>query len=335
MLRWFPQAKPQGAHPDAEDADGQGLDRRADAGRGAGAQGQCVRDRPEASALDRRAAQWRRPRRRGQSGRRTGQDRVQLRDAGDDAARRRAWRQRQPHHAAARRRWRRRRRNARDLHGGAEPAVRHGAAGRHVLCRQHRRRGGLPLRGGRRPHHRAGARNSSASSPAGTGRGACCRAPTAGSSMPGSARSAISPTTAWPPRKAGPPSTSSIWPSGTQPHLRRRPAQRGGPGMGAADRRALDRRQRARRPRRRDAARLSDLGAGRRLLRLALLLLGPDGGRPGAAGSGRWSPRRSRRTTRWAGTPRRWACAGCRPARCPAFRTAWPSASTAPGIAAR
>ena len=120
-----------------------------------------------------------------------------------------------------------------------------------------------------------------------------------------------------------------------QPHLRRRPAQPGGPRLGAADRRALDRGQRARRPRRRDAARLSDLGARRRLLRLALLLLGPDGGRPGAAGSGRWSPRPSRRTTRWAATPRRSACAGCRPARCRAFRTAWRSASTARGIAAR
>ena len=29
---------------------------------------------------------------------------------------------------------------------------------------------------------------------------------------------------------------------------------------------------------------------------------------------------RSHRTTRSADTPRRWACAGCRPARCPAFR---------------
>ena len=38
---------------------------------------------------------------------------------------------------------------------------------------------------------------------------------------------------------------------------------------------------------------------------------------------GRWSRRRSRRTTRWAATPRRSACAGCRPARCRAFRTAW------------
>ncbi len=47
------------------------------------------------------------------------------------------------------------------------------------------------------------------------------------------------------------------------------------------------------------------------------------------------SQRPSRRTTRWAGTPRRSASAGCPPARCPAFRRAWPSGSTAPGTAAR
>jgi glucose/arabinose dehydrogenase len=43
----------------------------------------------------------------------------------------------------------------------------------------------------------------------------------------------------------------------------------------------------------------------------------------------------SHRTMRWAGTPRHWAYAGCRRARFPAFRMAWPSGSTAPGTAAR
>ncbi|MGY3407683.1 glucose/arabinose dehydrogenase [Bradyrhizobium sp. GM5.1] len=66
--------------------------------------------------------------------------------------------------------------------------------------------------------------------------------------------------------------------AGTHPHLRRRPAQPGWSRLGADDRCALDRRQRARRPRRRNAAGLSDLGARRRFLRLALLLLGQDGG---------------------------------------------------------
>ena len=91
-----------------------------------------------------------------------------------------------------------------------------------------------------------------------------------------------------------------------QPHLRRRPAQPGGPGLGAAHRRAVDGGQRARRPGRRDAARLPDLGARRRLLRLAVLLLGADGGRPRAAGPGRGrqgdhARLRARRTHRVAG----------------------------------
>ena len=74
--------------------------------------------------------------------------------------------------------------------------------------------------------------------------------------------------------------------SGGEPHLRERPAQSGRPRLGASDRRAVDVGQRARRARRRDAARLSDLGSRRRLLRLALLLLGADGGRPRAPGCG-------------------------------------------------
>ena len=41
--------------------------------------------------------------------------RIQLCDAGHDAARPRPWRQRQPHHAAARQRWRRRRRDSAGL----------------------------------------------------------------------------------------------------------------------------------------------------------------------------------------------------------------------------
>jgi glucose/arabinose dehydrogenase len=43
------------------------------------------------------------------------------------------------------------------FHGRIEPAVRHGAGRRHLLCRQHRRRGRLSLRRGRGPHHRRGA----------------------------------------------------------------------------------------------------------------------------------------------------------------------------------
>ena len=79
-----PGGKAAGQHPDTQDADGQGLDPRADAGRGARAQGQCVRHRPQASPLDPRAAQWRRARRRGPVPARTHQVRLRLRHGQHD-----------------------------------------------------------------------------------------------------------------------------------------------------------------------------------------------------------------------------------------------------------
>ena len=64
--------------------------------------------------------------------------------------------ERQPHHAAARpgRRWRGRDPTA--LHGRPEPAVRHGFAGRQILCGEYRRHRRVSLCRGGRPHHRAG-----------------------------------------------------------------------------------------------------------------------------------------------------------------------------------
>ena len=56
----------------------------------------------------------------------------------------------------------------------------------------------------------AAGESSPPSSRAGTGRAACCRAPMARSSMPGSARSPTSPNSAWRKKKAAPASTSSI-----------------------------------------------------------------------------------------------------------------------------
>ena len=53
----------------------------------------------------------------------------------------------------------------------------------------------FPYADGRDPHHRARAASSPTSSPAGTGRAACCRARTAAGSTPASARSATSATT--------------------------------------------------------------------------------------------------------------------------------------------
>src|SRR5262249_33148791 len=77
-------------------------------------------------------------------GPRSGPERVRLCDPSHDATRGRAWSECEPHNAAARQGRRRRRRDARNLHGGTEPALRYGAIGRHLLCRQHRRRGGFP-----------------------------------------------------------------------------------------------------------------------------------------------------------------------------------------------
>ena len=99
-------------------------------------------------------------------------------------------------------------------------------------------------------------------------------------------------------------------------------------------RHALDRGQRARRPRRRDPTRLPHLGPRRRLLRLALLLLGPDRRHPRAPEPGdgrqrhpaRLRPRRPHRLARPL------LAAGRHPARLP--RRHGRSASTAPGTAA-
>ena len=64
------------------------------------------------------------------------------------------------------------------------------------------------------------------------------------------------------------------------------PAQPERHGVGAADRRAVDRGQRARRARQRPRARLPDLGAGRRVLRLAVQLLRPARRRRASSRSG-------------------------------------------------
>ena len=175
--------------PDPEDAECARLGRGAAADRRARPQGQRVRLRARSSALDRGAAQWRRAGRGVEPDPGQAAQRVPLCDAGDDAARACARCQRQPHHAAARpgRRWRRR---AAAPSWKDEPAVRHGADRQHLLCRQHRRRGGVSLLA--RPHRRGG-QEARHFKPRVTGRAACCQVRTARSSMPASARSATSP----------------------------------------------------------------------------------------------------------------------------------------------
>ncbi len=92
---------------------------------------------------------------------------------------------------------RRCRRDPRGVPREPEPAVRDGAGGRHVLCRQHGRRGGLfPTRQAPAASPRQAASSSRSSLPA-IGREACCSAPTDESSTPASDRSPTSPSRAW------------------------------------------------------------------------------------------------------------------------------------------
>jgi hypothetical protein len=84
----IPEAKPQGAIPTLKMPTAQGLERGAEADGGAGAQGQRLCNRLGPSALDRRAAQWRRAHCRVDADRGTATERIPLRNAGDDATRR-------------------------------------------------------------------------------------------------------------------------------------------------------------------------------------------------------------------------------------------------------
>ena len=153
-----------------------------------------------------------------------------------------------------------------------------------------------------------------------------------------SARTATSPRTAW----SKEDDRAAIWEidpaTGRAPRVRVRPAQPDRHGLGAGNRRAVDRRQRARRARQRPRARLHDVGARRRLLRLAVQLLRRRRRRARASRSARTSSRRrSCPTTRSARTPRRsglalrTAAARCRRS----SPTACSSASTARGTASR
>ena len=102
-------------------------------------------------------------------------------------------------------------------------------------------------------------------------------------------------------------------------------------------RQALGHRQRTRRDRRGPGAGLHDLGAGRRLLRLALQLLTASTSTAASSRNGpTWSRRRSSRITRWVRMSPRSGC--CSPQTMPCrrnTRAARSSASTAAGTARR
>ena len=151
---------------------------------------------------------------------------------------------------------------------GPEFAVRHGAGRRRPLRRQHRRGRALSLHG--RRHRRSPAPGVKvADLPGGplnhhwTKNIIASRDGTQALRRP-SAPTATSPRTAWTRRTTAPRSSRSIAATGADARVRLRPAQSERPGLGAADRRAVDGGQRARRARQRPRARLPDLGEGRR-----------------------------------------------------------------------
>ena len=271
----IPPARPQGALPTLKMPTATGWPAGADAGRRARAQGQCVRDRPQAPALDPCAAERRSAGRRGADGDRHRQEsssttrwsaRCKRAAAVGDSANRITLLRDADGDGVAEIRERVPRR--------AEPAVRHGAA------RAIRSTSAIPMAWSPFPMRRAppasrpGAQADRGSSPAAIGRAACCRAPTARSSTSGSARSPTSPTTAWRSKQGRAAIHELDLRAAASRIFAERPAQ--------------SRRHRLRAPTgalwtvvnerdglgRRDAAGLSDRGARRRLLRLALLLLG-------------------------------------------------------------
>ena len=204
-------ARQGSGHPDAQNADRQGMDPRADADGGPRAQGQCLCGQSQASPLDPRPAEWRRACRRGAYRGAADHEPLRLRHVQHDETGRRCRGQPQPHHAFARRGRRRRRRGPEHVPRRAEPAVRDGAPGRHVLRRQYRRRGCVSLCGGRDPHRGAGAQADRFQDR----RRALDAEPLAEPRRSEALRRsrlarAISQRTAWPSKRAAPPFTRSI-----------------------------------------------------------------------------------------------------------------------------
>ncbi len=140
---------PEAGHHDPQDARGQGLGAGPSADARTGPQGQCLRPRSGTSALDRGAALGRRAGCRGAPASHPAEDPPRPCGAGHHAPHPRARRQPEPHHPPARPGRPGRGARARDLPREPEPALRHGAGGRHLLRRQHRRHYGLPLPSGR------------------------------------------------------------------------------------------------------------------------------------------------------------------------------------------
>ena len=92
----------------------------------------------------------------------------------------------------------------------------------------------FPYTAGATPHHRAGPQARRASSPAGTGRAACCRAPTARKLYVGVGSLSNIGDHGMEAEEGRAAIYELDLASGAEPHLRLRPAQPRGPGLGAA-----------------------------------------------------------------------------------------------------
>ena len=266
----------------------------------------AVRHPSRSSALAAGHAERRRPRRGEQRPGEATARPARVCDEPGHARRRSQGAECRPDLAHARRRRRRRRRDAHRPRRRADLALRNGAARRQPLCRRHRRRAALPVHSRRDPDHRA---RCPARELAGRGhqppldQGSCRRAGRCALRLcrleqrPRRERS----------RSRGRPRRHLADQSGHRSNrrLRQRTAQSGRSGIRAGNAHTLDRGERARRARRRSRARLPDLSPPRRLLRLAVELLGrprrPEGrsAAPGSRRAGsRLRPRRPRRAAR-------------------------------------
>jgi len=260
--------------------------------------------------------------------------RLRLRHGQHDAPRRRRGRQPESDYVVARRERRRRRRNTGGVPRGTESAVRHALLGDTFYVGNTDGVVAFPYTSGA-TRITAPGRKLTAFKPADIGRAACCRAWMDENFSSASARSAISENAASTSRRAGPAFTNSILATGSSrvfaSGLRNPVGLAWEPRSGRLwtvvnERDGLG-----------DETPPDYLTSVRDggFLRLALLLLGTDGGRPGTTGIPAAVAKAIRAgLTRWVDTRHRWACAGCQPERCQDFPRAWRSGSTAPGTAA-
>ena len=172
---------------------------------------------------------------------------------------------------------RRRRGHADGVPAGTQFAVRNGAGRQRSVRRLHRCDSALSLHAGRHARSREPGEKI-VDLPAGTinhhwTKNVIASARRIAPVRHGRAPTAMSRRTAWRTRRAAPPFSRSISATAPLARLRVRAAESERPRLATADRRAVDGRQRARRARQRSRPRLSDVGEGRRLLRLAIQLL--------------------------------------------------------------